>query len=121
MTSKFISQMSLFSEQLKEDKNLDERELYLRLKKAAIQMFNEAVEANDVEKMNDMKQALENLEIAYRTGTLMDILFSDDDFEQELETEKKRLEEQEKKEVHNEFIKPRELKEGEIDVNTLPL
>lgn len=45
----------------------------------------------------------------------------ENNFEEELETEKKRLEEQEKKEVHNEFIKPRELKEGEIDVNKLPL
>ena len=113
--------MSLFSEQLKEDKNLNERELYLRLKKAAVQSFNEAVEANDVEKMNDMKQALENLEIAYKIGTLEDIFFSDDDFEQELEDDAKQLEEEEKKEVHNEFIEPRELKEWEIDVNTLPL
>ncbi len=49
------------------------------------------------------------------------VLEKKSEFEKELEEEAKRLEEKTAKEKHNEFIPGRELKEGEIDVNELPL
>lgn len=49
------------------------------------------------------------------------VLEKKSEFEEELQREAKKLEEETAKEKHNEFIPERKLKEGEIDVNELPL
>ncbi len=101
---------------------IEEKELYLRLKKWALVFFKEAIEKDDANGMKEYKKLLENLEIAYRTHKIVDCFYDEEnDFYKELEEEAKRLEEETAKEKHDEFIPERKRKKGEIDVNKLPL
>jgi len=110
------------NEILKELISLEEKELYLRLKKWALMFFKEAIEKDDANGMKEYKKLLENLEIAYRTHKIVDCFYEEENsFDEELKEEINRLEEETAKEKHNEFIPERKLKKGEVDVNTLPL
>jgi len=73
------------------------------------------------EKERDLSKIKKELEKIRKNLEEKGVLEKKNEFEKELEDEAKKLEEETAKEKHNEFIPGRELKEGEIDVNELPL
>ena len=73
------------------------------------------------EKERDLSKIKKELEKIRKNLEEKGVLEKKNEFEKELEDEAKKLEEETAKEKHNEFIPERKLKEGEIDVNELPL